>query len=409
LKIAYLTQSYPPMISGASTVVQHLADEMIVRGHDILVLAASDTGKHYLTQEPHLKVVRLKSTSNPFRNNQHFNTWAYSDIFEELKTFSPDVIHLHDSITVGLAGILAGKKLGVPLALTTHQLPGFISSYLPNFAGLMDGVEKAFWKYCRWLNRHTDQFISPTTTSAGMVEQNAGFIPLVISNGVDLNHFRPQPMSPFERQILCKEYGLDPARSIILHVGRLDFDKQVNLVIQAAVKAIHHSNAQLFVVGDGQQRKKLFQQAKSYGILEHCCFTGFVQPARDLPALYRLASVFVTASEIETQGLVLLEAMASGIPVVAVRATCIPEIVHDGVNGYLVPPKDVEAMAERIVDILCQPTLSHRMGEAGRRIAERHSHDHSVSLHEGLYQSLISKKSPKAQRTPPFLSWLGTS
>jgi glycosyltransferase involved in cell wall biosynthesis len=82
--------------------------------------------------------------------------------------------------------------------------------------------------------------------------------------------------------------------------------------------------------------------------------------------------------------------MVSGIPVVAARATCIPEIVHDQENGYLIPPGDVEAMAERIMDILRTPALAHRMGEAGRHIAERHAHGLSVSLHEGVYQSLIS-------------------
>ncbi len=409
MKIAYLTQSYPPMISGASMVVQHLAEAMVVRGHDILVLAASDTGKRYLTEEPHLTVVRLKSAFNPFRNKQHFIPWAYSEIFEELKAFSPDVIHLHDSITVGLAGILAGKKLGVPLVLTTHQLPGFVSAYLPNFPGLKNGVESALWMYCQWLNRYTQQVISPTATSARMVEQNTGFLPLVISNGMDLDEFRPQPMTPFERQFLCEKYGLDPVRPIILHVGRLDFDKQVHLVIQASVKAINDASAQLFVVGDGQQHEKLIELAEASGILDHCCFTGFVEPGHDLTTLYRLASVFVTASEIETQGLVLLEAMASGIPIVAVRATCIPEIVRDGVNGYLVSPEDVDAMGERIVDILHDPTLSHEMGEAGRHIAERHSHDRSVSLHEGVYQSLMSKRSPEAQKTRPFLSWFGSS
>jgi glycosyltransferase involved in cell wall biosynthesis len=239
------------MISGVSMVVQHLADEMVTRGHDILVLAASETGKRYVTEGSHLKVVRLKSIFNPFRNNQHFIPWAYADIFEDLKAFSPEVIHLHDSITVGLAGILAGNKLGIPLVFTTHQLPGFISAYLPNFPGLRNGIEKALWAYCRWLVRYTDQFISPTATSARMVEKNTGFLPLVISNGMDLDQFRPQSMTPSERQFLCEKYGLDPARPIILHVGRLDFDKQVNLVIEASVKAIHHAEAQLFVVGDG--------------------------------------------------------------------------------------------------------------------------------------------------------------
>ncbi len=290
--------------------------------------------------------------------------------------------------------------------MTSHQLPGFVSAYLPNFPGLRPVVESVLWAYSLWLNRSTVQFISPTATSARMVEENTGFLPFVISNGMDIDPFRPKPMTAIERQLLCTKYGLDPVRPIILHVGRIDFDKQVNLVIEASVKAIDHANAQLFVVGDGQQFEKLHEVAEESEILDDCCFSGFVEPGDDLNILYRLASVFVTASEIETQGMVLLEAMASGIPIVAFRATCIPEIVQDGVNGYLVSPDDVEAMAERILDIVRDPDLSHEMGKAGQRVAERHSLERSTSLHEEVYQSLVPNRFQEAREKTPALSWL---
>ena len=400
MKIAFLTQSYPPMISGAALVVQHLAQGMAARGHEVLVIAASDTGRGYFTQEPGLKMVRLQSTPNPSRANQHFISWAYADILYELRTFAPDVIHLHDSLSVGLAGILAGKKLGVPLALTTHQLPWFVSAYLPDVPGLRKGVENALWQYCRWLHRQTDQFISPTPTTAKVIEEHAGFRPVALSNGMDLDRFSPQPLEPAKRLHLCQRFGLDPERPVILHVGRLDMDKQVNLVVQAAAKAMHNSVAQLLVVGDGQLRERLIELAEWYGIGDRSHFPGFVQPTDELPNIYRMATVFVTGSEIETQGLVVLEAMGSGLPVVAVRATCVPEIVHDGINGYLVPPKDVDAMAKHLVDVLCDRACARQMGLEGRQIAEQHSRPRSLDRHETLYQMLCGEKVRQRSRLP---------
>jgi glycosyltransferase involved in cell wall biosynthesis len=173
-------------------------------------------------------------------------------------------------------------------------------------------------------------------------------------------------------------------------------------VLRAAAKAMHNSDAQLLIVGDGQQRKSLIQLAGWSGIEERSRFPGFVQHTDELPDIYRLAAVFVTGSEIETQGLVLLEAMASGLPVVAVRATCIPESIHHGINGYLIAPKDVDAMAQRLVDVLRDPARARYMGLEGRRLAEQHSHPRSLDRHESLYQALCEQFLPGANRVKPF-------
>ncbi|MGB6421428.1 MAG: glycosyltransferase, partial [Anaerolineales bacterium] len=117
-------------------------------------------------------------------------------------------------------------------------------------------------------------------------------------------------------------------------------------------------------------------------------FPGFVETNGDLPGLYRLAAVFVTASEIETQGLVILEAMASGLPVVAIKATCIPELVQDNVNGYLSQPGEVGQMSEQVLRILMSPNRAKEMGRVSRALAQEHSIDKSIDNHEELYQSI---------------------
>lgn len=390
MKIALVSQAYPPMVSGASIFVQNLATGLAGRGHEILVLAASESGLPTASRQGGLTVVRLKSSPNPLRANQHYVTWAYRRLHTQLAEFRPDVLHLHDATTLGLASMLAGRKLGIPAVLTAHQLPWFVVSYMPDLPALKLTVERVLWDYCRWLDNNLQAMISPTKTIAGTIEQFAGVEPVVIANGIDLDRYSPEPAEQGERERLLRAYGLDPDRPIILHVGRLDVEKQADLVVQAAADVMRQSDAQLLVAGDGRQRDSLVALAEQLGIGASAHFPGFVSAAGDLAGVYRLADVFVTASEIEIQPLVLLEALASGLPVVAVRATSIPEVVIEGVNGHLVPPKDTAAMAARILDLLGDPSRARQMGLHGRSLALEYSIDSSVTKHEALYARLAA-------------------
>ena len=108
-----------------------------------------------------------------------------------------------------------------------------------------------------------------------------------------------------------------------------------------------------------------------------------------MPALYRAGAVFVMASELESEGIVLLEAAACGLPIVAVRATSMPELVEETGCGYLVPPGDVHSMADRIVQVLRDPAAQYALGQAGRAMASKHSLERTLEQHEALYQSLL--------------------
>ena len=187
---------------------------------------------------------------------------------------------------------------------------------------------------------------------ADIVEKNTSFRPQVVSNGVDLDLFSPYADYPAESQELCEKYGLCPDHPVILFVGRIDPDKKVDLVIRAAASVMQDIEAQLFIVGDGKQREELIHLSHSLGIHHNCFFPGFISKHDDLPGIYRLASVFVTASEIEIQSSVVLEAAASGLPIVTVRASSMPEFVIDGESGYLVDPEDIDSLADKMASLL---------------------------------------------------------
>jgi 1,2-diacylglycerol 3-alpha-glucosyltransferase len=376
------------MISGASLAVQRLAKGMAARDHIVLVMTASERGEAYTEVFDNLKVRRLRAFQNPLRIDQSFSLWGRNKISAEFKEFKPQILHLHDPLNLGMAGLVTARRLQIPAALTIHQVPRFVSAYLPNLPALQNTVESGLWSYGRWFLQQCEKVIVPSFAIAEEIHSHGIQLPTVISNGMDLHNFNPDPPDPGERETLCLRYGLDPDLPVVLHVGRLDVDKQVNLVIQASAQVINQVDAQLLIVGDGRQREKLIELCANLGIGGFCHFPGFVETNGDLPGLYRLAAVFVTASEIETQGLVILEAMASGLPVVAVKATCIPELVQENVNGYLTQPGEVEQMSEQVLRILMSPDRAKEMGRVSRGLAQEHSVDRSIDNHEVLYQSL---------------------
>jgi len=391
MRIAYICQSYPPMISGASIVAQRLAEGICKRGHEVLVISASDRGSHYMSSHVGICVIRLRSFPNPIRVNQRFVLWSRREVSKELKDFRPDILHLHEPFSLGLGAALASRLMNKrpAVVLTIHQLPWIITSYLPALLDLHQLVESLIWTYSRWFCQFLDATITSSDTIADITCEQLRHRSIVITNGVDLTTFSNKLQSLDEAQALCAKYRLDPGLPIILYVGRIDTDKRVDLVVRAAAKTICSVEAQLLIVGDGRQLPEVIRLSELLGIRQFCRFPGYVTATGDLPGLYRLSRVFVTASEIEIQSSVVLEAAATGLPIVVVESSSMPEFIANGVNGFLVRPRDTDAMAECITLLLKNGDLSRRMGQANLELARRHSSDHSLNMHEQFYQSLI--------------------
>ncbi len=386
MRIAYLTQSYPPMISGASFMVRRLAVGLAGRGHQVIVISASDRGQAYSTKSNGLFVERLRSFHNPARADQRFMIWPSSAVSRQLQAFKPDLIHLHEPLALGMCGLMAADKLGVPTTLTLHQLPWFIATYLPSNARLGKATEQLLWKYGRWFTAHCAALIAPSQIVADVIYRNCGYRPDIIGYTVDRSVFRPEPGDREEAAQLRRRFGIQPNRPVILHVGRLDQDKRTDLVVEAAAQVMEVLDAQLLIVGDGTRREALMSRCRQLGIRDRCIFTGFVSSDAGLPGLYRQGDVFVTASEIETLGIVVLESLASAVPVVAANAGAIPELVSDGRNGFLVTPGAPAAMAEKIIQILQQPSLAKAMGAEGVVTALQHNNETFLEKHERLYE-----------------------
>jgi glycosyltransferase involved in cell wall biosynthesis len=396
MRIVYLTQSYPPMVSGAAIFAQRLAEGMSARGHHVLVAAASDTGPAYLQQTGDLSVLRLRSYYNPMRVGQRFMLPSRRAVLQALRDFQPDLIHTHDPFQLGLTGLAYARRAGIPVAFSIHQLPWFVASYLPG--NLRASAETVLWKYAGWLLKQFSILLSPTQTISDIVATRTGLRPRTISYGLDLSAFSASPLPLDRERILRRQLGLPANVPVILHVGRLDTDKRVDRVIRAAARTMCTTEAHLLIVGDGREKPALIQLARSLGVAERIHFPGFVTVEQGLSEVYRLARLFVTASEIETQGIVLLEAAASGLPITAVRATCIPEIVHVGENGFLAEPEDLDSLSHAMTALIHNNKLAGRMGNASQSLAQIHDQRVTMDLHEELYCGLTARLSDSHHR-----------
>jgi glycosyltransferase involved in cell wall biosynthesis len=348
---------------------------MATRGHTVLVITASDRAEPYATRDGNLSTVRLASFRNPLRVGQRLARWPRRATLRALEEFAPDLLHVSDPAQFALPALAYARWRKIPSVYSIQQLPWFIASYLPNISWMRRGMESALWMYGGWLIRHFDAVTTPTNCIARIVESRAQVAPYPISNGVALDLFRPRP-TPGRDDALRAKLGIPPNAPILLHVGRLDVDKQVDVLIKACVPALEQTAAHLLIVGDGQKRGQLTELSAKLGIGSKCHFTGFVSAANGLADIYRI---------------VLLEAAASGIPIVAINATCIPEIVLHNVNGYLVPPDDLGQMSERLMQLIHDPVTAREMGRAGRIIAQRHSIRKSMSAYENLFFKSLAR------------------
>ena len=206
-----------------------------------------------------------------------------------------------------------------------------------------------------------------------------------ISNGIDLSEFRPGKIS----EAIRKKYNIDITKPKLIYVGRVDPEKSINISIDAFYEVVKNiPDVEFLIVGDGIDRDNLKNQVANLGIESKVKFLGRVMPP-DLQQIYRAGDVFVTASETETQGIVLIEAAATGLPLVAVDAGAVRELCQNKKNGILCQPGDVKGIARAIIKILSDKELKARYGKESLEIAKKHDLNYTLSRFEEIYQTAI--------------------
>jgi glycosyltransferase involved in cell wall biosynthesis len=305
-------------------------------------------------------------------------------LYRILRLECPQIVHTHTA-KAGFLGRLAARLAGVPVVVHTyhgHILHGY---YGPLKSWLLLQME-------RGLGRITDRLV---TVSASVKEDLIAYrvAPAekisVIPLGLDLKPF-------FDCLSLKGEFrgelGLDPGVRLVGILGRMFPIKNHRLFLESAARAAEQeTNVRFVIVGDGILRSEMERYAQDLGIHQKVTFTGW---RRDLPRIYADLDLLVVSSDNEGTPVSAIEAMASGRPVVATRVGGLPDLVHDGETGYLVPAKQPEALAAAMLKLIRNSQRAEQMGRAAQlSVKERFSLNRLVSDTEGLYQDLMANKS----------------
>lgn len=319
MRIALFTETFLPKVDGIVTRLRHTVEHLQRQGDRVLVFAPGEGTQEYKGAKIH----RVSGLPLPLYPELKL-AFPRPSIGEALEKFQPDLVHVVNPAVLGLGGIYFAKQLGLPLVASYHtHLPQYLHHY-----GL-GALEGFLWELLKLI--HNQASLNLCTSSAMVDTLGAhGIQHLDLwQRGVDTEMFRPALASPAMRQKLSQGHGEDP---LLLYVGRVSAEKQIEN-IKPVLAAI--PRARLAIVGDGPHRSQL----EKYFAGTQTHFIGYLH-GLELAAAFASADAFVFPSTTETLGLVVLEAMAAGCPVVAANSGGIPDIVTDGVNGYLFDPQD---------------------------------------------------------------------
>lgn len=415
MKIVIATAVYHPQINGVAVFSHNLAMGLARRGHEVMVICPSQTGRSYkrtadgvvtcylrsvdakvYPDQIHSVPARKKVLGLPlprmwYRHGFRVAVFPGGEIARLLGDFGPDVVHVQVSDPIGLSVVSWARKHEVPVVTTEHNQPEVLTDPLKMPAVLKKPANYLLSAYFRDRQSKSDFVTMPTEKAIrGLLSgarRDLGVPVAAVSNGVDLSCFRPG-RAPEE---LYSRYGLDKNCRTVLYVGRVDPEKNVGAVVEAFLAAERKIGgkigAQLVIVGDGVDKVRLVRLAAGHSNVH---FLGRVTPP-ELYEVYRLGDVFATASEIETQGIVLIEAAACGLPLVAVDKGAVSEVCVDGKNGFLCSPGAVAEFADALAKILTDDGLRKKFPKASVKIAAEHDFERTLDKFENIYRKVVGE------------------
>jgi 1,2-diacylglycerol 3-alpha-glucosyltransferase len=358
VRIGLFTNNYLPFCGGVTISVETLRRGLEARGHEVWVFAPRFPGA---AGDP--RVVRFPSV--PAATYPEFALavpWT-PRLGRRIRDLALDVFHAHHPFLLGPAARRLARRAGRPLVFTYHTRYEKYAHYVPLTRPL---VETAALRLSTRFADRADAVIAPSAVVREQLGARGVAAPVaVVPTGVDLRRFRPG-----ERDAARRALGLPADVPLVLYVGRLDREKSVDRVLLAFERVAGTlGHAHLWLVGQGKEAETLRRMAARLTAGHRVHFAG-VRPHASLPAWYHAADLFLFASETETQGLVLAEAAACGLPAVAVAAPGCDEVVHDGLSGILAKG-DPEALAEAAIGLLLDAEQRAVMGVRARQVAER--------------------------------------
>ena len=389
LRVAIFTESYLPYLSGVTISTEALARGLAAEGHDVLLVAPRPArGAVHGTAgaggpEPRIAWLPSIQLPPPAPPGYRIPARLWSSTARQAVAFDPQIVHAHSPFVSGWMARRVAERVGAPLVFTHHTRFGDYGHYLGPLArpgaAALEGHLRRFWRHCAAV-------IAPGSDLAAEISDRLGEPPrprvVWIPTGIEvadiaaLSATDPRPLAGW------------PAESVVIaSLGRLAREKSVDLLLEAfAAAAVKDPALRLLLIGGGPRRGALLARAGWLGVAERVHLTGSL-PRRDALALVKGADLFAFASRTETQGLVVAEALACGLPVVAIDGPGTRDAVRPGIDGLLV---SADALAEALAELAGDAPRRAEMASAAAAGAARFDRAARIGEVVGLYRALLA-------------------
>lgn len=385
MRVLLAGQAYYRRDNGQAVFTINLAEGLAAAGHRVVALAPSERHSAERQEEHGVEIQTVSAI--PLVDNTNLTIFSDGWVEQILDEVQPDVVHIQDHYFLSHTVLAAARARGILTVGTNHFLPENLTDNilqnLPFAQWMHKPLDHLLWTTMLSVYNQLAAVSTPTETAAAILRVQGIHVPVsAISCGVDVKRFRPRPK--LDRRIMRQKYGLAPDKIILLYVGRLDREKGLDLLVEALAQ-LDRKEIQLAIVGKGGFRTELEHLRDKAGLYDAIVFPGFV-PGEDLPLLLNSVDIFAMPSHAELQSIATLEAMASGLPILAARARALPELVTPGVNGSLFAAHDSADTARTIDQLVKQCDRWNAMGLASRAKAELHARERIVKRYVQWYQ-----------------------
>ncbi len=381
LRIAFYSDTFLPAIDGVVISILNFKKGLERKGHKVFVFATGDTKMRPEFSKQGIFISRgFKFKPYPQYKIAMFPYATAPKMFSA----NVDLVHAHTPFMMGFTGLTLAKMLRKPVVATYHTMitdPAIIDSYYPKSPVVRKLAEKSMWKYTSMFFNSCDKAIAPSHTIERYLHKHNIRNTAIVPNSVDTKEFTPKAKSEFASEMMQKKRG----EQIVLYVGRLSREKNVEVLLKAAAEMQKKDKSVRFVIGGAGPAEQYYHSMAKRLRLSNTRFVGMI-PHDKLPAVYANADAFCIPSTFETQGIVALEAMSAGKPVIGADALALSELIKSGRNGELFKPGDHKACASALTKVLNNVNSYKKQCIA---TAEDFSIEKTTDMLLGVYKSVL--------------------
>lgn len=382
VNIGLFTDTYIPQVNGVVTVVRNLKEYLSANGNNVYVFTVN-----HPDAEPLKNVIRVPSVKFIKEPQHRIGTPFSAHVMKIVREKKLDIIHTHTEFSMLFQAAVVSKRYKIPMVHTLHTMYDEYIHYIPFLEYFSANAIKMLFKI---ICKNSEALIAPSQKAKDFLLRYGAYKPVkVIPNGINLEKFYEAKNEDHEEiKRFRYRFNIDDDDKVLIFVGRLGKEKGIDTLLYILNKLVKvDKKIKLLLVGDGPEKENLKDLSKELDIMKNTIFAGYLHWPDEVRTAYNASDLALIASSTESFGLVVLEAMACGLPVVAIKDPSFLNLIYDNENGFLC--ENAEEMAERTKKLILKPEKYGEMKQKARKTAEKFSVQQNATRTFNLYKEIL--------------------